>query len=388
MYDYKMSLDYIIKKARKAQRVIIVGASRSGKQLMRYLQNEKIDIEAFYDNNKELCGKDIEGIKIINPKNLKGIVKKAFYIIASVNYKDELERQLHEMGIQEEEIAIFYPEKSYQYYSDLEEAYYGAEIQDMYYRRFGHYLNLENPSTYNEKINWQKIYDKDERKTRLADKYLVREWVKETIGAKYLTHLYGAWDKAKDIDFSLLPKSCVFKLNHGAGWNIIVNGGGMDKERICEKLDAWRKLNFAYFSLEMHYKNIKPKIICEEYMENTHGELYDYKVFCFHGEPKYIMFLADRLTSGLKMAFYDTEWKKMPFVYSYPMYEKEVPRPGSLEEMLEMSRRLSKGFSHVRVDWYSLPPDRLVFGEMTFTSYSGFCEWNPKEYDQILGDLI
>ena len=122
-------------------------------------------------------------------------------------------------------------------------------------------------------------------------------------------------------------------------------------------------------------------------MENANGDLYDYKVFCFHGEPKYIMFLAERNTNGLKMAFYDTEWKKQPFVYSYPMYEKEVPKPENLEEMLEMSRILSKGFSQVRVDWYSVKK-RLIFGEMTFTSYSGLCKWIPEEYNQLLGMLI
>ena len=107
----------------------------------------------------------------------------------------------------------------------------------------------------------------------------------------------------------------------------------------------------------------------------------------FNGEPKYIMFLAERNTNGLKMAFYDTEWKKQPFVYSYPMYEKEVPKPENLEEMLEMSRILSKGFSQVRVDWYSVKK-RLIFGEMTFTSYSGLCKWIPEEYNQLLGMLI
>ena len=127
------------------------------------------------------------------------------------------------MGIPSSSIIIFCAEKNYEYFCNLEEKYYAAEVQDMYYRRFGHYLNLENPTTYNEKINWQKINDKDERKTKLADKYLVREWVTEKIGSKYLTKLYGAWEDEKDIDFSQLPSQYVLKLNHGAGWNIIVN---------------------------------------------------------------------------------------------------------------------------------------------------------------------
>ena len=388
MYDYRRTMDYLIKRARKVNSVIIVGASNTGRQVLKYLQNENIEVGAFFDNNEKICGKYIEGIKVLCPKRIKKVYILTLYIIASVNFKEELGKQLREMGIPESSILIYYPEKGYNYFCALEEDYYEVELQDLYYRKFGHYLNLENPSTYNEKINWQKLYDKDERKIRLADKYLVREWVADKIGKKYLTNLYGVWDDAKDINFSVLPKSYVFKLNHGAGWNIIVNNEPVDEEEIRTKLNEWRQLNFAYYSFEMHYKSIEPKIICEEYLENVKGDLYDYKVFCFHGVPKYIMFLAERLTSGLKMAFYDTEWKKQPFVYTYPMYEKEVPKPDNLEEMLELSSKLSKDFSHVRVDWYNLPHNRLVFGEMTFSSFSGLCKWIPEKYDQILGDLI
>lgn len=387
MYDYKMSMNYIMKRAREVKKIIIVGAAESGKQLLSYLCKEGINVEAFYDNNKEIYGKYINSVKVISPEKAKDDLS-TLYIIASVNYKEELKQQLVNMGISSSSIIYFYNNKHYDYFCDLEEEYYEEEIQDMYYRKFSHYLNLKNPATYNEKINWQKLYEKDEKKTYLADKYLVREWIEKTIGRKYLTKLYGVWDDEKNIDFSQLPSKYVLKLNHGAGWNIIVKGNEIDENDVRKKLNEWKKLNFAYYALEMHYKNIKPKIICEEYLENLDGDLYDYKVFCFHGEPKYVMFLAERLTKGLKMAFYDTEWRKQPFVYSYPMYEKEVPRPENLDEMLEMSRKLSKGFSHVRVDWYDLPQNRLVFGEMTFTSFAGFAEWNPEKYDRILGDLI
>ena len=387
MYDYKKSVGYIMKKARKAEKIIIAGASDTGRQLLTYLRNEGIEVAAFFDNNEAFYGQVIEGITVICPKYLQRVDTSALYIIASINFEDEIRRQLREIGIPAPSVISFCAGKGYGYFCDLEEEYYEAEIQDLYYRQAGHYLNLENPSTYNEKINWQKIYDRDPRKTRLSDKYLVREWVREIIGEKYLTQLYGVWDDAEDIDFSCLPEQYALKLNHGAGWNIIVNGGEVEEDKVRKQLNEWKQLNFAYYSLEMHYKNIEPKIICEEYLENVNDDLYDYKVFCFHGEPKYIMFLAERYTSGLKMAFYDTEWKKQPFVYTYPMYEKEVPKPDNLEEMLEMSRILSKGFSQVRVDWYSLKKG-LVFGEMTFTPYSGFCEWIPKEYNQILGDFI
>lgn len=388
MYDYRLSMDYLIKRACNARKVIIVGASSSGRQLLGYLRNENIKVEAFYDNKKALEEHYIENIKVICPKSLKKVDTSALYIIASKNYKDELEEQLKKMEIPASSIISFCTEKTYEYLANVEEEYYEAEVQDLYYRQFGYYLNLKNPSTYNEKINWEKIYDKDQRKVKLADKYLVREWIEEKIGSEYLTKLYGVWDDANEIDFALLPPNYVLKLNHGAGWNIIVHDSKIDEDEIRLKLNQWKKLNFSYYSLEMQYKDIVPKIICEEYLENEKNDLYDYKVFCFHGEPKYIMFLAERLTDGLKMAFYDTEWRKQPFVYTYPMYEKDVPKPDNLDKMLELSRKLSKGFSHVRVDWYNLPQNRLVFGEMTFTSYSGFCKWIPEEFDSILGGYI
>lgn len=388
MYDYRKTMEYFIKRARKASSVIIVGASNTGRQVLKYLQNENIKVDAFYDNNEAICGQYIGGIKVLCTKKIEKVYTQTLYIIASANYKEELSKQLWKKGIPESSILFYYPEKGYDYFSVLEEDYYEVELQDMYYRMFGHYLNLEHPSTYNEKINWQKLYDKDERKIKLADKYLVREWVAEEIGEKYLTQLYGVWNDANDIDFSLLPERYVFKLNHGAGWNIIVNDSLVDEDEIRAKLNEWKQLNFAYYSFEMHYKNIVPKIICEEYLENVKDDLYDYKVFCFHGVPRYIMFLAERHTTGLKMAFYDTQWKKQPFVYTYPMYEKEVPKPINLEEMLELSSKLSKGFSHVRVDWYNLPGNKLVFGEMTFSSFSGLCKWIPEEYNHILGELM
>ena len=117
------------------------------------------------------------------------------------------------------------------------------------------------------------------------------------------------------------------------------------------------------------------------------GEVNDYKVFCFNGKAKYIMFLTDRQTN-LKMAFYDTDWNLMPFVYSYDRLTDHVPRPDNLEELIRISEKLAQGFPHVRVDFYRLNTGKYKFGEMTFTSYSGACLWNPPEYNQILGDLI
>ncbi len=277
----------------------------------------------------------------------------------------------------------------YNYYKGLHPDQYEDNLKEWYYRRTGEVLNLDNPQTYNEKIQWLKLYDNTQIKSDLADKYKVREYVKEKIGERYLIPLLGVWDKTEDICFDELPEQFVLKANHGCGWNIIVrNKNDFDIKDSKMKLDKWLKTNFAYSAgLEMHYKPIKPVVIAEQYIENVNGDINDYKVFCFGGKAKYIMFLTNR-TTNLQMVFYDTEWNKMPFVYSYDCFEGDVEKPENLSELLSVSEKLAEGFPHVRVDFYRLNDGQLKFGEMTFTSYSGVCIWNPPEYNRVLGDMI
>ena len=281
------------------------------------------------------------------------------------------------------------PKRDYDYYRNLQPEQYADELKFWFKKTTGTELNLDNPKTYNEKIQWLKLYDSTPLKTRLADKYLVRDWVKEKIGNQYLIPLLGVWDKFEDIDFNKLPNSFVLKANHGCGWNIIVKDKSkFNFEEAKKKFDTWMNLNFAFrVGLELQYMNIPPKIIAEEYMENGNNDLYDYKVFCFNGKAESIMFLSER-KHGLKMAFHDLNWNKLPFVYTYPRNEAEVPKPKNLELLIQLSEKLAAGFAHVRVDFYILNDGSLKFGEMTFTSASGNCKWNPPEQNRIYGDLI
>ncbi len=132
---------------------------------------------------------------------------------------------------------------------------------------------------------------------------------------------------------------------------------------------------------------LRAKFIAEKFLENSDGDLYEYKIWCFNGKPAFIMFLAERHV-GLKMAFYDLEWNLMPFTYIYPQYEKLVTKPDNLDEMLTIAEKLSQDFIHVRTDLYRLDDGSLKFGEMTFTTASGMCYWNPEEYDLVLGQMI
>ena len=278
--------------------------------------------------------------------------------------------------------------RDYAYYEDLFTSKYERELKLWYKERTGEELNLQNPKTFNEKIQWLKLYDSTPLKTRLADKYLVREWVAEKIGEEYLIPLLGVWDSFEDIDFDKLPERFVLKANHGYNWNYIVKDKStFDKNDARAKFVEWLNTNFAFRGLEIQYMNISPKIIAEEYLENGDNDLYDYKVFCFGGKAESIMYLSER-KQGLKMAFFDLEWNKLPFTYSYPINEATIPKPQNLDLLIKLAETLANGFPHVRVDFYILNDGSLKFGEMTFTTANGMCKWNPPEQNRIYGNLI
>ncbi|WP_410689401.1 glycosyltransferase, family 2 (ATP grasp domain) [Campylobacter lari] len=289
--------------------------------------------------------------------------------------------------------------RNYDYYSKLSPSSYKKELELWFKQESGRDLNLENPLTINEKIQWLKLYDSTPLKEELTDKYRVRKWIQEKIGEKYLIPLIAVYDKASDIDFDILPERFVIKCNHGSGWVIIVRDKKtLNKDDVVNKLNNWMSKNYAFsYGLELHYKNIKPKIIIEEYIENksnsnknnsytANEDLIEYKIMCFDGKCKYIWYTIDRQRQP-KRDIYDTEWNKMPFVIRYPNLEKPVQKPEQLEEMLRLSEILSKGFCQVRVDWYILNDGRLKFGEMTFTSESGMSKFIPEKWDEIIGKM-
>ena len=149
-----------------------------------------------------------------------------------------------------------------------------------------------------------------------------------------------------------------------------------------------KKSNFAFQTFEMQYKNVVPKIICEEYLEGVAESVYDYNIYCFHGEPEYIWCIKGSHRPGCQASFYNKDWELQPFSYGYPKDPVLAPRPEKLDEMLELSRVLSKDFQHVRVDWYNLPDGRVLFGEMTFSTWSGLMHFEPEKYDAVFGSLI
>ena len=279
--------------------------------------------------------------------------------------------------------------RDYNFYKNLPPEEYEKELKIWYKKVNKEDLDLDNPKTLNEKIQWLKLYDSTPIKTLLTDKYLVKNYIKETIGEQYVIPLLKVWDSYEQITFDSLPNKFVVKANHGSDMNIIVhNKNDFEITRIRNAAKNWMNINFAFQNgFELQYMNIKPRIIAEKYFDNNKGNLYDYKVYCFDGRVESIAFLSG-IKKERRIAFFDTEWNRLNYTDTYPAFKIEIPKPKKLKEMVEISQKLSKGFAFVRVDLYVLNNGDIKFGEMTFTPDSGRIVFSPLKQNRIFGDMI
>lgn len=283
------------------------------------------------------------------------------------------------------------PRYTYQYRGLLPESNRAEVVAAMHNQWCGVYPNIEKPKTYNE-IIMHDVLVPDPMRSRLADKYEVREWIKQEIGEEYLVPLIGVWDNVEDIPFDKLPKKYALKANHGSGWVIVNNGNGVNINLSKIKLYDWLNTDFAYACYEMQYHDMIPKIICEEYIQNT-DDLYDYKLFYFNHKVEFLY-----VSGGLggdhslaKMIFVDLNWNITPYQRAdFKRFSiEEIPeKPEALEKIMMLSEKMSKVFNQVRIDWYVLNNGDIKFGEMTFSSCAGHAKWTPIEYDAVLGKKI
>lgn len=302
---------------------------------------------------------------------------------------DKIFWQLRQMNYQLKQMnrCRLYAMNSYE--ETLQPHEYENALKEWYQVKTGQRLDLKNPISYNEKIQWIKLNGITPKMKKLTDKYGVRKWIEDTIGGQYLTKQYGVWDSFEQINFRDLPDKYVLKCTHGCGFNLIVkNNRELNKKEAKKKFDSWQQINFAFSEgLQLQYKDIEPKIIAEEYLENDAGDLFDYKFWCFNGKVEFIMFLSERKT-GLKMNNYDKDWNLLPFTYNFEQSCRKIEKPEKLSEMIALAEKLSKGFPHVRVDLYLLNDGVIKFGEMTFTSANGLCKWSDERVNYQLGKLI
>lgn len=252
-------------------------------------------------------------------------------------------------------------------------------------------IDLNSPKSFNEKLQWLKLYDRKPEYTKMVDKYKVREYIANKIGEEYLIPLLGVWDDPDDIDFESLPNQFVLKCNHDSGGlSICRNKKSFDFERAKKKLKKSLNTNYYYSGREWVYKNVKPLVLAEKYMEdNCSNQLTDYKFYCFNGEAKFLYIstgLEDHSTA--RIGFYDLDFNRMEFRRSdYALPEKDPIKPQNFNEMIAIANKLSHGIPFIRVDLYNIN-DKIYFSELTFYPCSGYMPFEPIEWDYKLGKLI
>jgi hypothetical protein len=222
----------------------------------------------------------------------------------------------------------------------------------------------------------------------MADKYEVREYITEKIGGDYLIPLLGVWDNPDDIDFKNLPNQFVLKCTHNSGGIFICKDKNkLDIKKVKRNLHKYLKYNYYWGNREWLYKDLKPRIIAEQYMVDESGiELKDYKFFCFNGEVK-SMFVATNRGIDTRFDFFDLEFNHMPFIQYYPNADKIINKPKGFDEMVKLANILSKGILHVRVDFYDVG-GKIYFGELTFFHFSGWRKFEPSYYDELFGSWL
>lgn len=255
----------------------------------------------------------------------------------------------------------------------------------------GRELDLENPKTFNEKLQWLKLYNRKPEYTMMVDKVLVRDYIASTIGEEYLIPLLGVWDDPDEIDFDKLPDQFVLKCNHNSGLGMCIckDKSKLDIEKVRSELRKGLKQDYYLTGREWPYKDVPRKILCEKYMDDGSGKgLADYKFYCFDGNVKLVGIFQDRnALSSTTADYFSRDYKWQEILWGYPHAEVPPEKPKEFEDMVKLAEVLSEGFCEIRVDLY-LCGGQIYFGELTFFDGSGYDRITPEEWDTTLGDWI
>lgn len=262
-------------------------------------------------------------------------------------------------------------------------------LKILFRSRAGYKLNLKNPITFNEKLQWIKLYDHNPQYTTMVDKHSVKKYVADIIGEEYIIPTLGVWDKPEDIDWESLPRQFVLKCTHDSGGLVICKDKALlNKEKAIEKLGKSLQYNFYLAAREWPYKNVPRRIIAEEYKEDEFGELRDYKFFCFDGEVKALFIATDRQSREEPyFDFFDADFNHLPMRHGHPNAPTLPQKPRSFEKMKELAAKLSKGMAEARIDFYDVN-GHPYFGEITLFHHTGMVPFEPKKWDEIFGSWI
>lgn len=264
-----------------------------------------------------------------------------------------------------------------------------------YWKRMRKKLNLKNPQTYTEKLQWLKLYDRNPQYSVLVDKYDVKEYVARRVGKQYIIPTLGIYDSFDEIDFDRLPDRFVIKCTHDSGGLVICrNKANLNLEETQNYIESRRNSNYYLHNREWPYKSLKPRILVEQYMENSgaqdeSGELTDYKFFAFDGVTRAMFVATDRSseTEETKFDFYDIDFNHLDLRNGHPNAGKQIAKPKSFDKMIELANELSKGLPQARIDFYEVN-GQVYFGEITLFHWGGFTAFEPEEWDKTFGDWI
>lgn len=264
-------------------------------------------------------------------------------------------------------------------------------IKKEFKKRIGYELDLENPKTFNEKIQWLKLYDRNPEYTLMVDKYAAKKYVADKIGNQYIIPTLGIWNRSEDINYDLLPDQFVLKVTHDSGGLVICKDKSqLDIRAVKKKLNKSLKTDYYLLHREWPYKNVPRKILAEKYLEDSSSkQLRDYKFYCFDGEPKFL-YVSEGLENHktAKISFVDMQWNQAGFGRSdFDSFNKLPKKPEKFDEMYSIAKILSCGKKFLRVDLYQIN-GRVYFGELTFSPCAGYMPFQPFSADRNLGDLI
>lgn len=296
--------------------------------------------------------------------------------------KNELVKFLKNIYLQVEKITRFIPDEPY--------------LKIVYRLRLGKKLNLDNPQTFNEKLQWLKLHDRNPIYTIMVDKYEAKKYVANIIGEEYIIPTLGVWNHFDEIDFDKLPNQFVLKCTHDSGGLVIVRDKKtLDKKAAKKKIEKSLKRNFYWKGREWPYKNVEPRIIAEKYMHNSscsisgsQSDINDYKIFTFNGIAKALFVATDRYgNEETKFDFFDIDFNHLPFTNGHPNADVMPEKPATFDTMIKLAEKLSVGVPQMRVDFYEVD-GKTYFGELTLSHYSGLMPFVPDEWDKKFGEWI
>ena len=261
----------------------------------------------------------------------------------------------------------------------------------MFHLKMGYRLNLKNPQTFSEKLQWLKLYNRKPEYTMMVDKNAVKGYVSSLLGEEYIIPTLGVWDKPENIEWEKLPEQFVLKTTHGGGSNGVVickDKSTFDRGEAIKKLNHSMKQDIYRCLKEWPYKNVPKRIIAEMFIQpDSNNDLPDFKFFCFDGEVKALFIGTERQTGDVKFDYYDADFNHLDLIQQHPMSGRQLPKPVNFEKMKELASKLSKGIPQVRIDLYNVN-GRILFGEMTFYHHGGVVPFHPQRWDYVFGSWI